>query len=101
MAMALRALMLDNALEFVFGEVPSTLRGLNDLTFSSHYLSTSYQWMDWSATWPRRNFPGLFNTLTRLLPKSAHKLLLPGDYVFSEFIEVSADHQCELSSLVS
>lgn len=97
MALAFRALMLDNVLEFVYGEIPPTLQGLKDLSFSSEYLSTTYQWMDWSATWPRRNFPRLFSMVVSLLPKRVHEILLPGDYVMSKFFEVRmklSTHSC-------
>lgn len=89
MAMAFRALMLDNVLDFIYDVVPHNIRGLQDLSFSSQYLLASYDFMDWSGTWPRRNFPLLLPALIRLLPKKVYKALLPGDYTMSKFIDVS------------
>jgi hypothetical protein len=88
MAMALRALLLDNVLDFVFDETSPTLRGLQDLSFSSPYLQSTYDFMDWSGTWPRRNFPVLFPALIRLLPDRLYQTLLPGDYAMGRFYEV-------------
>lgn len=45
--------------------------------------------MDWSGTWIRRNFTQAMFKIVPLLPKKVHKALLPGDYVFSEFLEVN------------
>lgn len=91
MTLGFRALMLDNVLEFVFGQMPASLRGLTDLSFSSPYLLTTYEWMDWTGTWPRRNFPRLFPLVVSLLSSSWHQALLPGDHVMSKFFEV-CDH---------
>lgn len=91
--MAFRALMLDNVLDFIYDETPQALRGLQDSSFSSEYLLASYDFMDWSGTWPRRNFPTLLPAVIRLLPEQAYKALLPGDYTMAKFIEVRHSHE--------
>lgn len=88
MAFAFRALTLDVALDFVYDEVPSSIRGLQDASFSTPYLQSSFYWMDWSGTWIRRNFTQAMFKIVPLLPKKVHKALLPGDYIFSEFLDV-------------
>ena len=87
--MAFRALMLDNVLDFTFDETPQSMRGLQDLSFSSPYLLATYDFMDWSGTWPRRNFPLLLPELIRVLPDQLYKTVLRGDYNMARFIEVS------------
>lgn len=89
MAFAFRALTLDIALDFVYDETPQSIRALQDASFSSPYLQSSFYWMDWSGTWIRRNFTQAMFKIVPLLPKKIHKTILPGDYVFSEFLEVS------------
>lgn len=89
MALAFRALMLDNVVEFIFGEIPPALQGLRDLSFSSQYLLSSYEWMDWSGTWPRRNFPRLLTLCKSLLPDRVYQAILPGDRAMSNFFSVS------------
>lgn len=92
MALACRALMLDNVGEFVFGEIPTALQALQDSSFSSPYLLASYEWMNWSGTWPRRNFPRLLTVCQSLLPDRVYQAILPGDRAMFDFFSVSVSN---------
>ncbi|KAI1809586.1 cytochrome P450 [Poronia punctata] len=76
-ARAFRAVALDIIQDFVFDHVPPHLRGLQDESFDTLFVHTTWDVMDWTA-WCFRNFP-LALSFSNQLPQSLRRILFPGE----------------------
>ncbi|KAI0887003.1 cytochrome P450 [Annulohypoxylon maeteangense] len=76
-ARAYRAVALDVVQDFVFDFVPSHLRGMQDESFDTLFVDTTWDVMDWTA-WCFRNFP-LALTFSNQLPQPLRRILFPGE----------------------
>ncbi|KAI0871745.1 cytochrome P450 [Hypoxylon argillaceum] len=76
-ARAYRAIALDVIQDFVFDFVPPHLRGMQDESFDTLFVNTTWDVMDWTA-WCFRNFP-LALTFSNQLPQSLRRILFPGE----------------------